>query len=70
MDQDETYLRRAIRLAMNGRGLVEPNPMVGCVIVKNDRVIGEGFHMQFGHPHAEPNALASCTASPSAASAT
>jgi diaminohydroxyphosphoribosylaminopyrimidine deaminase/5-amino-6-(5-phosphoribosylamino)uracil reductase len=66
---DTTYMRRAIRLAMNGRGRVEPNPMVGCVIVKNDRVIGEGYHQQFGGPHAEPNALASCVESPAGATA-
>ena len=60
-------MRRAIRLAMNGRGRVEPNPMVGCVIVKEGRVIGEGFHQQFGGPHAEPNALANCTESPAGA---
>ncbi|HSV13877.1 MAG TPA: bifunctional diaminohydroxyphosphoribosylaminopyrimidine deaminase/5-amino-6-(5-phosphoribosylamino)uracil reductase RibD [Tepidisphaeraceae bacterium] len=64
---DEHYLRRAIRLAMNGRGRVEPNPMVGCVIVKNDRVIGEGYHAHFGGPHAEPSALANCTESPEGA---
>jgi diaminohydroxyphosphoribosylaminopyrimidine deaminase / 5-amino-6-(5-phosphoribosylamino)uracil reductase len=68
-ESDLNYLRRAIRLAMNGRGRVEPNPMVGCVIVKNDRVIGEGYHQQFGGPHAEPNALASCTESPTGATA-
>src|SRR4051794_33796208 len=68
--QDEQHLRRAIRLAMNGRGRVEPNPMVGCVIVARDgRVIGEGYHQQFGGPHAEPNALASCTESPEGATA-
>src|SRR5688500_5718817 len=50
-------MRRAIRLAMNGRGYVEPNPMVGCVIAKDGMVIGEGFHEKFGGPHAEPNAL-------------
>jgi diaminohydroxyphosphoribosylaminopyrimidine deaminase/5-amino-6-(5-phosphoribosylamino)uracil reductase len=55
-------MRRAIRLAMNGRGRAEPNPLVGCVIVKNGSVIGEGFHEQFGGPHAEPNALAACKA--------
>jgi diaminohydroxyphosphoribosylaminopyrimidine deaminase/5-amino-6-(5-phosphoribosylamino)uracil reductase len=60
MDSDQDYLRRAIRLAMNGRGRVEPNPMVGCLIVRDGRVIGEGFHEQFGGPHAEPNALAAC----------
>lgn len=66
---DASFLRRAIRLAMNGRGSVEPNPMVGCVIVKNGRVIGEGHHQQYGGPHAEPNALASCTESPQGATA-
>src|SRR5437763_505869 len=66
---DAEYLRRAIRLAMNGRGRVEPNPMVGCVIVKNNRVIGEGYHQQFGGPHAEPNALANCVESPHGATA-
>jgi pyrimidine deaminase RibD-like protein len=69
MSDDEPHLRRAIRLATNGRGLVEPNPMVGCVIVKDGRVIGEGLHQQYGHPHAEPNALASCSESPEGATA-
>src|SRR5688572_7958326 len=68
-DFDEQMMRRAIRLAMNGRGRVEPNPMVGCVIVKNGRVIGEGYHAQFGGPHAEPAALAACTESPAGATA-
>src|SRR5438105_2910914 len=68
-DTDAMYMRRAIRLAMNGRGRVEPNPMVGCVIVKNDGVIGEGYHQQFGGPHAEPNALASSVESPEDATA-
>jgi diaminohydroxyphosphoribosylaminopyrimidine deaminase/5-amino-6-(5-phosphoribosylamino)uracil reductase len=54
---------------MNGRGRVEPNPMVGCVIVKDDRVIGEGFHAEFGGPHAEPVALANCSESPAGATA-
>jgi diaminohydroxyphosphoribosylaminopyrimidine deaminase/5-amino-6-(5-phosphoribosylamino)uracil reductase len=62
-------MRRAIRLAMNGRGRVEPNPMVGCVLVKDGRVIGEGYHSQFGGPHAEPAALASCTESPEGSTA-
>jgi len=57
---DVEYLRRAVRLAMKGRGRVEPNPMVGCVIVKDGRVIGEGYHGRFGGPHAEPTALAAC----------
>src|SRR3954469_22027165 len=69
-DQDQQFMRRALRLAMNGRGRVEPNPMVGCVIVnKNGHVIGGGYHQQFGQPHAEPNALASCIESPQGATA-
>lgn len=64
METDEQWMRRAIRLAMNGRGRVEPNPMVGCVIVKDGRLIGEGYHQQFGGPHAEPNALTACAESP------
>jgi len=55
-------IRRAIRLAMDGRGRVEPNPMVGCVLVRDRQIIGEGFHAQFGGPHAEPNALADAMA--------
>lgn len=63
-DTDHELLRRAIRLAMNGRGAVEPNPMVGCVIVKEGRVIGEANHAKFGSSHAEPLALALCSESP------
>src|SRR5881227_3784592 len=69
VDIDQQFMHRAIRLAMNGRGRVEPNPMVGCVIVKDGHVIGGGYHQQFGHPHAEPNALASCIESPEGATA-
>jgi diaminohydroxyphosphoribosylaminopyrimidine deaminase/5-amino-6-(5-phosphoribosylamino)uracil reductase len=68
-ENDEQFLRRAIALAMKGRGQVEPNPMVGCVIVKEGQTIGEGYHRKFGGPHAEPNALASCTESPNGATA-
>src|SRR3954471_4712009 len=68
-DSDIQMMRRAVRLAMNGRGLVEPNPMVGCVLVKDGRVIGEGYHAKFGGPHAEPTALANCTESPEGATA-
>jgi diaminohydroxyphosphoribosylaminopyrimidine deaminase/5-amino-6-(5-phosphoribosylamino)uracil reductase len=67
--QDEHFLRGAIRLAMNGRGHVEPNPMVACVIVKDGRVIGEGHTQPFGGAHAEPTALANCTESPEGATA-
>lgn len=47
----------ALDLARRGQGLVEPNPMVGCVIVNDDRIVGSGYHRQFGGPHAEPSAL-------------
>ena len=61
--QDEAFLRRAMELAVQGRGHVEPNPMVGCVIVaKNGSVVGEGYHKVFGEAHAEPNALAAAAA--------
>jgi diaminohydroxyphosphoribosylaminopyrimidine deaminase/5-amino-6-(5-phosphoribosylamino)uracil reductase len=66
---DIAMTRRAIRLAMNGRGRVEPNPMVACVLVKDGRVIGEGFHAEFGGAHAEPTALASLSESAEGATA-
>jgi diaminohydroxyphosphoribosylaminopyrimidine deaminase/5-amino-6-(5-phosphoribosylamino)uracil reductase len=54
---DELYMLRALELAALGRGHVSPNPMVGCVIVKNGLVIGEGWHEKYGGPHAEVNAI-------------
>ena len=66
---DDAFVRRAIALAMAGRGRVEPNPMVGCVLVKAERVIGQGIHAKFGEPHAEPTALASCVESAEGATA-
>lgn len=57
MENDEQFMRRALELAKRGEGLVEPNPMVGCVLVKNGNIIGEGFHSQFGKAHAEVEAL-------------
>ncbi|WP_235893354.1 bifunctional diaminohydroxyphosphoribosylaminopyrimidine deaminase/5-amino-6-(5-phosphoribosylamino)uracil reductase RibD [Litoribacter populi] len=50
-------MRRALELAELGRGYVSPNPLVGCVIVYQERIIGEGYHRQYGGPHAEVNAI-------------
>ncbi len=60
MTSDEKYMQIALRLARRGLGLVEPNPAVGAVIVKNGRIIGSGWHKKFGGPHAEINALEDC----------
>ncbi|MBW8015548.1 MAG: bifunctional diaminohydroxyphosphoribosylaminopyrimidine deaminase/5-amino-6-(5-phosphoribosylamino)uracil reductase RibD [Planctomycetes bacterium] len=57
---DIKYMQTALALAAKGKGCVEPNPMVGCVIVKEGKVIGSGCHEKFGAPHAEINALADC----------
>jgi diaminohydroxyphosphoribosylaminopyrimidine deaminase/5-amino-6-(5-phosphoribosylamino)uracil reductase len=53
----EKYMRRAIELALKGAGHVNPNPMVGCVVVRDDKIIAEGYHEQCGQFHAERNAL-------------
>jgi diaminohydroxyphosphoribosylaminopyrimidine deaminase/5-amino-6-(5-phosphoribosylamino)uracil reductase len=55
---DERFMARALALAALGEGCVEPNPQVGCVIVKDGQIVGEGFHERFGGPHAEVIALA------------
>ena len=60
MTEDEFYMERALSLAAKGTGRVNPNPLVGAVIVKDGAIIGEGYHMQYGGLHAERNALASC----------
>ncbi len=60
-------MRRALRLSLRGQGTVEPNPMVGCVIVRGGQIIGEGFHRRFGGPHAEIEALRACRADPAGA---
>ncbi|MFM1811043.1 MAG: bifunctional diaminohydroxyphosphoribosylaminopyrimidine, partial [Bacteroidota bacterium] len=57
MTEDEQYIQRCIDLAYQGQGKVAPNPMVGCVIVKDGVIIGEGYHEIFGGPHAEINAI-------------
>jgi len=51
------FMSRALELATRGEGFVEPNPMVGCVIVRDGAVVGEGWHQKFGGPHAEIEAL-------------
>ena len=51
------YMRRCLWLAANGLGRVRPNPLVGCVVVKDGRIISEGYHQEYGHNHAERNAL-------------
>jgi len=68
-DFDRRMVLRAIALARRGRGRVEPNPMVGCVIVKSGKVIGEGWHRRFGDAHAEVSALRTCRQSPRGATA-
>ncbi len=56
-DDEERFMRLALRLARRGEGRVEPNPMVGCVLVKGGHVVGQGYHRTFGGPHAEVFAL-------------
>lgn len=65
--KDIEYMRLALQLAEKGLGWTSPNPMVGAVIVKNDEIIGQGWHERYGQFHAERNALAACTQSPEGA---
>lgn len=60
MNTDEFYMKRAIELAEKGKGRVNPNPLVGAVIVKDNKIIGEGYHEKYGGYHAERNALINC----------
>ena len=57
MTNDEIWMQRALDLALLGDGHVAPNPLVGCVIVRDHQLIGEGFHAKYGGPHAEVNAF-------------
>src|SRR5436190_14000019 len=59
-ERDRVHLRRALELAEGGRGRVSPNPVVGAVLVREDEVIGEGFHARLGDLHAERAALEDC----------
>jgi diaminohydroxyphosphoribosylaminopyrimidine deaminase / 5-amino-6-(5-phosphoribosylamino)uracil reductase len=64
MERDAGHLKRAIELAAEARGMTSPNPLVGAVVVKDGRVIGEGFHAAAGLPHAERVALSACSEDP------
>ena len=64
---DEFYMAMASDLAKKGRGYVSPNPLVGAVIVKHGKIIGQGWHEAYGKAHAERNALKHCTESPEGA---
>ena len=58
-DIDKKFMRQALDLAKKAEGYTSPNPMVGAVIVKNGRVIGQGYHKRVGSPHAEIEGQAS-----------
>lgn len=58
---DHAFLDRAIELAQRGLGRVNPNPVVGAVVVRDGEVLGEGWHDEFGGPHAEVNAIRACS---------
>jgi len=66
-ESDARHLRRTIELAATARGHTSPNPLVGAVVVKDGRVLGEGFHTRAGEAHAERSALAACEADPAGA---
>jgi diaminohydroxyphosphoribosylaminopyrimidine deaminase/5-amino-6-(5-phosphoribosylamino)uracil reductase len=57
MREEESFMRRALDLAREGWGQTAPNPMVGAVVVRDNRVVGEGYHARFGESHAEVVAL-------------
>jgi diaminohydroxyphosphoribosylaminopyrimidine deaminase/5-amino-6-(5-phosphoribosylamino)uracil reductase len=59
-ENDHDHLSRAIEIATRGRGRVHPNPVVGAVVVKDGAILGEGWHAEYGGPHAEVNAIAAC----------
>ncbi len=58
---DMDYMSQALELAQKGMGFVNPNPMVGAIIVKDNHIIGKGYHQKYGKLHAERNAFANCT---------
>lgn len=58
---DEIYINHCFELAIQGIGTASPNPLVGAVVVKNEKIIGVGYHHKYGEVHAEPDALSNCT---------
>ena len=64
---DEQYMKLSLDIANKGCGFVSPNPMVGAVIVKDGKIIGQGYHEKYGGPHAEKNAIANCARPPQGA---
>src|SRR3954449_13145836 len=66
-ERDQRHLERTIELAATARGHTSPNPLVGAVVAKGERTIGEGFHAGAGQPHAERQALAACSEDPAGA---
>ena len=57
MSTHQLYMHRCMELALSGAGNVAPNPMVGAVLVHNNKIIGEGYHQKYGQAHAEVNCL-------------
>ncbi|MFY0643191.1 MAG: bifunctional diaminohydroxyphosphoribosylaminopyrimidine deaminase/5-amino-6-(5-phosphoribosylamino)uracil reductase RibD [Bacteroidia bacterium] len=57
MNSSEQWMQRCLELAIKGEGFVEPNPLVGCIIVHGDKMVAEGYHETFGEAHAEVNAI-------------
>jgi diaminohydroxyphosphoribosylaminopyrimidine deaminase/5-amino-6-(5-phosphoribosylamino)uracil reductase len=57
LEQDKKYMKLVFKLALKGVGKVNPNPLVGAIVVKNDHIVGEGYHESYGEAHAEVNAL-------------
>ena len=66
-ERDARHLRRTLELAERARGRTSPNPLVGAVVVRGDRILGEGFHEAAGEPHAERAALDACAEDPAGA---
>ena len=58
---NQDYMKRALELAKKAMGYTSPNPMVGCVVVKDGRIVTEGYHERCGEYHAERNALTKCS---------